>query len=125
SKGVRGVSLKDDDEVIGMIMADDAKTVFTVTENGYGKRTKIADYRRINRGGVGVRNIQCSQRNGKVVAVKSVEEEDDVILISRHGIIIRMSMAGISVIGRNTQGVRLMRISGDDKVISAAKVMKE
>ncbi|MBU0535466.1 MAG: DNA gyrase subunit A, partial [Nanoarchaeota archaeon] len=125
SKGVRGIMLKEEDEVVGMIIADDAKTVFTVTENGYGKRTKIDDYRRIGRGGVGVINIQCSDRNGKVVAIKSVEEEDEVMMISRNGIIIRMGVSGISIIGRNTQGVRLMRLEEGDRVISAAKVVKE
>ena len=123
SRGVRGIRLKQGDYVIGMIIAEDNHTLLTVTENGYGKRTIIEEYRLINRGGSGVINIQCTERNGKVIAIKSVNGDDGIILISRKGIIIRMSTNGISVIGRNTQGVRLMRLGQDDKVVSAAKVI--
>ncbi len=126
ARGVRAINLKGDDEVIGMIHADDAKTVLTITENGYGKRTSIADYRLISRGGVGVRNIVCSERNGPVVNIKSVEDEDDIMVISRKGIIIRVPVRGISTIGRNTQGVRIMSMkSDDDQVISVARVVHE
>ncbi|MFC1691338.1 DNA gyrase subunit A [Nanoarchaeota archaeon] len=123
SMGVRGIKLKGDDEVVDALIANDEKTVLTVTENGYGKRTKISDYRLINRGGSGVINIQCSARNGKVVEVKAVEDDDDMILVSKNGIIIRMASSGISVIGRNTQGVRLMKLKEDDRVMSAAKIV--
>ncbi len=126
ARGVRAISLKDNDYVIGMVKADDSKTILTVTENGYGKRTKIEDYRLIRRGGSGVKNIICSERNGKVVNIKSVEDEDDVMLISQKGIIIRVPCRGISVIGRNTQGVRIMSMKKeDDFVISLAKVVNE
>lgn len=126
ARGVRAISLKNKDEVVGMIHGDDSKTVLTVTENGYGKRSSIADYRLINRGGIGVRNIVCSERNGPVVNIKLVEDEDDVMVISRNGIIIRVPCRGISVIGRNTQGVRIMSMkSQDDNVISIAKVVQE
>ncbi len=126
SHGVRGIRLKDNDKVIGMIIAEDDKTVLTVTEKGYGKRSKISDYRLVNRGGVGVKNIICSERNGSVIGIKYVEDEDDVMLISKNGIIIRIPCRGISVIGRNTQGVRIMKMkSDDDVVISVAKVIVE
>jgi DNA gyrase subunit A len=122
SKGVKGITLKDKDEVIAMDKADDEKTLLTITENGFGKRTNIIEYRLINRGGVGVRNIICSERNGKVVAVKPVIHDDEVMFISKNGILIRTPVEGINVIGRNTQGVRLMRLSSNDKVVTAAKI---
>ncbi len=122
SQGVRGIRLRENDLVVGMTHADDSMGLLTVTENGYGKRTRISDYRLIRRGGRGVINIQCTQRNGKVVSVMPASDEEDIILISRRGIVIRIPARGISVIGRNTQGVRLMKISEDDAVVSAAKV---
>ncbi|MFW6450591.1 MAG: DNA gyrase subunit A [Nanoarchaeota archaeon] len=122
SRGVKGINLKGDDEVVSMVSADNTKTLLTVTENGFGKRTKISDYRLINRGGVGVKNIICSKRNGHVVTTKTVGEEDEVIFISQKGIIIRTPVEGVSIIGRNTQGVRLMKIESDDRVVAAARV---
>jgi len=123
--GVRGISLRGDDEVIGMVVAEDDKTLFTATENGYGKRTKVSDYRLTNRGGVGVRNIICSERNGSVVAIKSVYDTADLMFMSKNGIVIRTNAGGISVIGRNTQGVRIMKLFDGDKLTAAAKIVKE
>ncbi|MCX6707110.1 MAG: DNA gyrase subunit A [Candidatus Woesearchaeota archaeon] len=125
SKGVRGIMLKDKDEVIGMEIAREDKTLLTVTENGYGKRTMISEYRAISRGGVGVINIQCSERNGHVAAIKAVEEEDEIMMLSKKGIIIRCPAKDVSVISRNTQGVRLMKLEEGDKIVGAAKVIKE
>ena len=125
AQGVRGISLKDNDEVIGMVVASDEKTLLSVTENGYGKRTSIADYRLINRGGSGVINIQCSERNGTVVSICPVIDNDDIIFISKNGIIIRVPATDISVIGRNTQGVRIMKLEANDKVVAAVKVARE
>ena len=125
SRGVIGIRLKENDYVIGMIIADDKKALLTITENGYGKRTLIDNYRLINRGGSGVINIQCTERNGKVVSINSINGNDELILISRRGIVIRMLANGISLIGRNTQGVRLMRLSNDDNVVSAAKIIND
>jgi DNA gyrase subunit A len=119
---VKGISLKDNDEVIGMVVASDQKTLLSVTENGYGKRTPISEYRLINRGGSGVINIQCSERNGKVVAICPLTDNDDVIFISKNGIIIRVPASDISVIGRNTQGVKIMKLEANDKVVSAIRV---
>jgi len=125
SRGVRGIRLKEEDKVIGMVRGEDEDALLTITENGYGKRTLISEYRLINRGGYGVRNIICSERNGKVVSAKSVTDDDEVFIISKKGVIIRTPTKGISVIGRSTQGVRLMRLGKGDKVVSAAKVLKE
>ena len=125
AKGVRGVTLKQEDQVIGMVIAKEDETLFTITENGYGKRTKISEYRLIGRGGKGVINIICSERNGKVVAIKSVVDESDLMLISQKGIGIRVNAKDISVIGRSTQGVRVMKLSEGDKVAAVAKVVKE
>ncbi len=125
AKGVIGVRLQNDDEVVGMVLAEDNKNLLTVTENGFGKRTIIAEYRLISRGGKGVINIQCSERNGKVAAIKSVNDVDELVFISKKGIIIRTLSSQISCIGRNTQGVRIMRLSPGDKVVAAAKVARE
>ncbi|MBN2421698.1 DNA gyrase subunit A [Candidatus Woesearchaeota archaeon] len=123
SKGVIGMRLRKEDEIKGMVIAEDTKTLLTITENGYGKRTIIDEYRLINRGGSGVINIQTTERNGNVVAIKSVTEEDEIILISYEGKVIRTSCKFISVIGRNTQGVRLMRLNQGDRCVDVAKVI--
>jgi len=122
SCGVRGIRLAKGDEVIGMIIAHDNEAILTITENGYGKRSSLDEYRFISRGGKGVRNIICSERNGKVVDVKAVTDDDEIMAVSQKGIIIRMPVHNIHVIGRNTQGVRLMKLEQGDKVVSIAKV---
>ncbi len=125
AKGVRAIRLKGNDEVVGMVVADESKSLLTMTVNGFGKRTPVSDYRLISRGGSGVINIQTTDRNGTVAAISSVTGEEDIIAISRKGSIIRIAASGISEIGRNTQGVRLMRLAPDDSVVSIAKVPKE
>ena len=117
--------LRSDDSVIGMVRAVDDQTLLTLTENGYGKRTKISEYRLINRGGKGVINIITSERNGGVEQVLSVKDDDEVMVITRNGVAIRMPVKGVSVIGRNTQGVRVMRLREGDKVVSATKIFRE
>lgn len=119
--GVRGITL-DNDEVIGMEIVRDNLTLLTVTENGYGKRTEINDYRKIKRRGKGVINIQATDRNGKVIGIKTVSEEDEFMVISRRGVIIRIPVKTISVIGRNTQGVRIMKLQENDNVKKIAKI---
>ena len=123
--GVRGVRLKEDDEVVGMVIADDTKQLLSITENGYGKRTAVSEYRLIGRGGSGVINIQCSERNGDVVSISSVTDEDEIVVISKNGIMIRIPVRNISLIGRNTQGVRIMKLEEGDRVVAAAKVVRE
>ncbi len=122
--GVIGIRLRDD-KVVGATIADDKLSLVTVTENGYGKRSPIADYRLINRGGVGVINIKITDKNGKVVGIANVTDEDELMLISQSGVLIRTPVKGISVIGRNTQGVRVMKLDEKDKVISIAKIAPE
>lgn len=125
AQGVRGIRLKGDDYVVGMAIAHDDNTLLTITEHGFGKRTKISEYRLTNRGGMGVISIQCSKRNGKVTSVKSVKDTDEVMFISKKGIVIRTASHNISVIGRNTQGIRLMKLGSEDVVVSSAKVITE
>jgi len=125
SQGVRGIKLEKEDYVIGMIIAEETHKILTLTENGYGKKTDMIEYRRINRGGKGVRNILCSERNGFVSGIVSVMEEDEVMFISRKGILIRTPCDQISTVGRSTQGVRLMKLSSGDKAINMTRIMKE
>ncbi len=125
SQGVRGIRLSKDDYVVGMVVAKDDKALLTVTENGYGKRTAISEYRLISRGGSGVINILCSDRNGKVSSIASVLDDDEIMLVTKKGITIRTSVSQISIIGRNTQGVRLIKLDDGDKLVGMAKIVKE
>jgi DNA gyrase subunit A len=125
TRGVRGIKLKDADCVVGMVIADEQQQVLTVTENGYGKRTSVTEYRKTNRGGSGIINIKSSERNGAVVALKSVTDEDDIMLITKNGIIIRSDVSKISIIGRNTQGVKLISLESNDTVVDVALCEKE
>ncbi len=99
-------------------------TLLTVTENGYGKRSDIGDYRVTNRGGKGVINIKASDRNGEVVVVKEVVDDDELLMITHKGIVNRLAIASVRSMGRATQGVRLMKLDKGDKVIDVAKVPK-
>ncbi|MDR1328484.1 MAG: DNA gyrase subunit A, partial [Oscillospiraceae bacterium] len=130
--GVRGIRLRRDDYCIGAARAREGGTLLTVTENGYGKRTEISEYLRggedgeaQNRGGLGRKNYQITEKTGKAAAIKVVSDEDDVLLISDDGTIIRMAAADISVLSRSTQGVRLMRLGEGAKVIAIARTDKE
>ena len=130
SVGVRGIKLNDKDEVIGMEKANDKATLLTVTSNGYGKRTLVSEYRLIRRGGKGVTNIltkylKDDSRNEDVVAVKCVYEDDEIMIITEKGIVIRLPVKGISVVGRNTQGVKVIKLDDNYKVSSVAKISKE
>ena len=125
ARGVIGIKLRKGDKVIGAVVAENNKTLLTVTEKGYGKRTPIQDYRLISRGGVGVTNVKITDKNGKAVAIKSVADDDEIILISQQGIIIRTAAKGIGIVGRATQGVRVMRLHEKDKLVAAAKIAKE
>jgi DNA gyrase subunit A len=123
--GVRGISLRDGDEVVAMEVVRQGGTLLTVTENGYGKRTEIDEYRLQSRGGLGIINIQTSDRNGRVVGVAYVVSGDELMLISQQGKVIRMSTDDIRVIGRATQGVRLIETEENDKVVSIARLEEE
>lgn len=121
--GVRGIRLSKGDEVIGMEVALESGTLLTVTENGFGKRTPISDYRLIRRGGKGVINIKTSDRNGPVIAVRTVTDKDEIILMSQKGVVIRVPASDISSIGRNTQGVTIMKLEEGDKVKTVDRII--
>jgi DNA gyrase subunit A len=128
TRGVRGMSLEDDDVVIGMVIVNEqftSSTLFTVTENGFGKRTELTEYRRQSRGGKGVITIKTTERNGCVVDIKQVTDENDLMLITDQGKIIRMPVAGFSVIGRNTQGVRLMVTEENERIVAVARLAEK
>jgi len=120
--GVRGIGLRDDDVVVAMEVVGPDGTLLTVTENGYGKRTELDEYRVQTRGGVGIINIQTSDRNGRVVGVAFVHDDDELMLISQQGKILRMVVHDIRTIGRATQGVRLIEMEPDDRVVSVARL---
>ncbi len=122
--GVRGISLEDEtDEVVGMISIDNPETtVLVVSEKGYGKRTDIDDYRVTNRGGKGVKTLNITDKTGKLVAIKGVTDKEDLMIINKSGIIIRIAISELRTMGRATQGVRLITLKGDDEIASVAKI---
>ncbi|EFI66139.1 DNA gyrase subunit A [Lysinibacillus sp. HST-98] len=122
--GVRGIKLRDGDEVVGMEIVEPGQEILVVTEKGYGKRTSEEDYRLQSRGGVGLKTIQITDKNGPMVAVKTVDGSEDLMLITINGMLIRMDVNDISLIGRSTQGVRLIRLGDDELVATVAKVEK-
>ena len=122
SRGVRGIKLRTDDKVVDLVIAEADASLLTVCENGYGKRTALEDYRIQNRGGVGLINIKTTQRNGKVVALKAVKDGDELMLITANGIIIRTGLEELREIGRNTQGVRLIKLNQGDKLVAVEKL---
>ncbi|MDR0486402.1 MAG: DNA gyrase subunit A, partial [Elusimicrobiota bacterium] len=123
--GVRGITLEKEDEVIGMEVLSEKDIVLAATENGYGKRTEVSEYRLTRRGGKGVINIQTSQRNGSVVGIKRANDGEEIMIITQDGITIRLAVKQISVIGRNAQGVRLVKLGEGDKVAAIAGVAKD
>src|SRR5688572_5792102 len=123
--GVRGITLREGDEVVAMEVVREGGTVLTVAQNGYGKRTGLDEYRMQSRGGVGIINIQTSDRNGKVVGIAYVHDDDELMLISQQGMILRMKAGDIRTIGRATQGVRLIEMEEGDAVVSVAKLAEK
>jgi len=123
--GVRGIELEEGDCVVGMEVVKDDSVILTVTENGFGKRTPVSEYRLQTRGGKGVINIMTSERNGKVVSFKAVRDDNEIMLITRDGQVIRTRVNEISIIGRNTQGVKVLDTEGDGKVISMAVIEED
>lgn len=124
--GVKAITLKEDDEVVAMDLIEDGKYLLVVSEHGYGKRTSLDDYRLQNRGGVGLKTYNVKEKTGKLVSAKVIDEEDDIIMISMAGIIIRLKTKDISRMGRNTQGVTLMKLGDEnDKVMAVAKYVGE
>ncbi len=125
ARGVRGIRLGPEDHIVGMEVLSHGQTLFTATENGYGKRTSIDEYPVQKRGGKGVITIKTSDRNGKVVAILLVEEDDDLMLMTDSGRLIRTPFNDIKVISRNTQGVKLMGLAADERIIGAARLAEE
>ncbi|MBF0105504.1 MAG: DNA gyrase subunit A, partial [Deltaproteobacteria bacterium] len=123
--GVRGITLKSGNVVVGMDVVELGKTILTVSEKGYGKRTNLEEYRKQSRGGSGILTLKVTERTGKVVCATQVGDKDDLMLISNMGKVIRQKIKDISVIGRNTQGVRLIVVDEDEYVVSAALIVKE
>tara|TARA_A200000113_G_scaffold9624_1_gene9560 strand:- start:4416 stop:6911 length:2496 start_codon:yes stop_codon:yes gene_type:complete len=127
ASGVRGITLAGpEDEVIGMVSVNDMDSnILVVSENGYGKRSDLEDYRITNRGGKGVKTISITEKTGQLVALKNVSDEDDLMIINKSGIAIRMSVSDLRVMGRATQGVRLINLKDNDSIAAVAKVMPD
>ncbi|WP_370103852.1 DNA gyrase C-terminal beta-propeller domain-containing protein, partial [Winogradskyella sp.] len=127
ASGVRGITLaNENDEVIGMVAVDDFESnILVVSENGYGKRSSLDDYRITNRGGKGVKTISITEKTGNLVSIKNVTDDDDLMIINKSGIAIRMEVADLRVMGRATQGVKLINLKGNDSIAAVAKVMKD
>ncbi|MBA4251357.1 MAG: DNA gyrase subunit A [Chlorobiaceae bacterium] len=123
--GVRGIRLSKGDVVIGMIVVKNATTLLVVTDRGFGKRSEIEDYRLTRRGGKGVITVKTSERNGKLIAMKEVNDNDELVIITSQGIVIRQNITDIRVMGRNTAGVRLIRLNDDDHIADIARVIPE
>jgi DNA gyrase subunit A len=125
SIGVVGIKLRQGDEVVSMVIVEQGASLLTVCEKGYGKRTDLDDYRPQNRGGLGLINIKTTERNGRVVAIKTVHDNDELMLITANGMIIRTGLEQVREIGRNTAGVRMIRMDDDDKLVAAERLIVE
>jgi len=125
SRGVKAINLRTGDSVVDIVLAQTDASLLTVCENGYGKRTALEDYRTQSRGGIGLINIKTTQRNGKVVALKTVRDTDELMMITANGIIIRTGLEQVRAIGRNTQGVRLIKLDSGDKLVAVEKIAAE
>jgi DNA gyrase subunit A len=125
--GVRGIRLANEkDEVIGMVcLQNGGEDILVISENGYGKRSKLEDYRVTNRGGKGVKTLNITDKTGKLISIKSVSDNNDLMIITEHGLTIRLAVSTISLLGRATQGVRLINLKDDDSIASVARVVNE
>jgi DNA gyrase subunit A len=127
ASGVRGIRLKDSkDEVVGMISVNDLDSdILVVSANGYGKRSSLDDYRITNRGGKGVKTISITEKTGELVTIKNVTDNDDLMIINKSGIAIRMEVSSLRVMGRATQGVKLINLKDSDSIAAVAKVVHD
>ncbi|MDA8793531.1 DNA gyrase subunit A [Bacteriovoracaceae bacterium] len=125
SQGVRGINISEKEFVIGMELIDDSVEILSVTENGYGKRSSTSEYRVQSRGGKGIIGMKLTDKNGEIVEIKPVVDTDDLVIITNTGQVIRIKIAGISLIGRNTQGVRLINLKGEEKVVAVESIEEE
>ena len=125
SRGVRGMRIADDEKIIALIIAQEEGAILTATEHGYGKRTDLAEYRVQGRGGQGIISIQTSDRNGSVVGAVQVCDDDQIMLITNGGTLVRTPVKDVSLVGRNTQGVRLINLSNDEKLVGVERVVED
>ncbi|MGB5263684.1 MAG: DNA gyrase C-terminal beta-propeller domain-containing protein, partial [Lutimonas sp.] len=127
ASGVRGITLAGkNDEVVGMVsISNEDDNILVVSEKGYGKRSSLDDYRITNRGGKGVKTINITDKTGKLVSIKNVTDNDDLMIINRSGLTIRMAVSDLRVMGRATQGVKLINIKDNDEIAAVAKVIHE
>ena len=125
SRGVRGIKLRKGDEVVDMVIAEEGSSLLTVCEKGYGKRTDLADYRTQSRGGLGLINIKTTSRNGKVVALKAVHDDDEVMMVTANGMIVRTGLEEVRAIGRNTAGVRMISLKEGDHLVAVERLIIE
>ena len=125
SQGVKGISLDSGEKIIGMEIIDDNVEILSVTENGYGKRTQASEYRKQSRGGKGILAMRLTEKNGDIIEIKPVTDKDDLMIITDKGQVIRTKIAGISLMGRTTQGVRIIRLKEEEKVVAVEKILEE
>ena len=123
--GVKAVELDEDDHVVEMELVEEDADLLVISENGFGKRTSLAEFKKQKRGGKGLICYRVNQKTGKIVGAKVVKDDDEVMLINTHGVIIRLKTSEISRMGRNTQGVTLMKVDEDANICSVAKVVQE
>jgi len=123
SQGVKGINIGSDETIIGMELIDDNVEILSITENGYGKRSSSSQYRKQSRGGKGILAMRLNEKNGEIVQIKQVTDKDDLMIITNKGQVIRTTISGISLMGRATQGVRIIKLKGDEKVVSVEKIV--
>jgi DNA gyrase subunit A len=123
ASGVKGITLRSGDEVIGMVIVKREDTLLTISEKGLGKRSNVSDYRTQSRGGKGIIAMKVNDKTGHLVAVLEVVDNEDIILITENGVVIRQHIGRISIIGRNTQGVKLIKLDENDKIGDVAKIV--
>jgi len=122
SQGVKGIELSDDEKIIGMEIIDDSVEILSVTANGYGKRTQVSEYRRQSRGGKGIMAMRLNDKNGDIISIKPVSDKEDLMIITDKGQVIRTKISGISLMGRTTQGVRLIKVKDGENVVAVEKI---
>ena len=122
SQGVKGIQINNSEKIIGMEIIDDSVEILSVTENGYGKRTSVSQYRKQTRGGKGILAMRLTDKNGQIVAIKPVTDKDDLMIVTNNGQVIRTNISGISLMGRATQGVRIIKLKDGESVVAIEKV---
>jgi DNA gyrase subunit A len=125
TRGVKGITLRDQDAVVGMDPVREDADLLVITELGFGKRTPLSEYRDQSRGGKGIKTIKVTQKNGPIIGIKVVQDDDELMIINAEGIVIRIAVRDVSRVGRDTQGVRVMRLSENDRVVALARVVNK